>query len=488
MIAHCNRWLLAFAAAYLALLPTNVATFAQSFAYGGSIVFALCVLGLARGTRDAVPPPPRSVALALAAWALWSMASLAWSIDPGYSEDQLEREVADSLVVMLVFYVAARDAASFRVLTGAALASLAVLGLAAIGVDLATDGWDAGRWHHGVGPWSTWTVLVTPLLFGLVAPPPLGFGDGVRSRVLGLALVAVVVVTDRMTDNRIVWLALAGTLAAASLAAALRWPHTFTRTPMRWVATLVALLLVLGVAFIDAARERAGVVAPAAVTQSLERDPRIVLWEHVRDKIEARPWIGYGFGRRVLADQLSKELGNPLLAHAHNLFASQWLQTGLIGMLAFAAVLAALFARYVRFIRARDDALAFAGVVGIALIVGLVLKNLTDDFLFRSNAKEFWALAAMVLGFGVRREAEAAARVQRDEAAPREAHAAARREVQPAAAQPVQAAARRDGDVSGCRSGAADAAAPVAPPPAAAPRESAPPGPRPGARTPESTP
>ena len=457
MIAHCNRWLLAFAAAYLALLPTNVATFAHSFAYGGSILFTLCVLARARQPGAAVPAPPRAIVLALAAWCAWSVASLAWSIHPAYSVEQLEREVFDSTIVMVVFYVAARDAASFRTLTGAALASLAVLGALAIGVDAFGGGWDAGRWHHGVGPWSTWTVLVTPLLFGLVAPPPLGFGNGRRSRVLGLVLVAVVVVTDRMTDNRIVWLALAGTLAAASLTAALRWPQTFTRTPMRWVATLVAMLLVLGVAFVDAARERAGVVAPEAVAQSIEQDPRLVLWDHIRDKIEARPWTGYGFGRRILADRLAAEMGNPLLAHAHNLFASQWLQTGVVGMLAFAALLAALFARYVRFVRARDDALAFAGVVGIALIVGLVLKNLTDDFLFRSNAKEFWALAAMVLGFGMRRETQEAAR-------------------------------RAAATVSGCPSAAADAAARAEPLRAEPLPESAPPAPLQAARTPESTP
>ena len=32
-----------------------------------------------------------------------------------------------------------------------------------------------------------------------------------------------------------------------------------------------------------------------------------------------------------------------------------------------------------------------------------MIKNLTDDFLFRSNAKEFWALSAMLLGYGMRR-------------------------------------------------------------------------------------
>jgi O-antigen ligase len=406
MIDHCNRWLLGFAAAYLALLPTNSATFVHSFAYAGAVVFALFALGLAqRSAATALPAPGWSIGLPLLAWAAWSLLSLTWSVDPAYSHGQLEREIGDSLVVMFVFYVAARDARSFRALVAAALAGFAVLAALAIATDVVTGDWDAGRWHHGVGPWSTWTVLVAPLLFAIIAPRPAGFGTRRRSMVIGLVLVAMLVVTDRMTDNRIVWVALAGVFGMASFAAAVRWPHTFRRTPLLWLGPLAALLLVLCIAFIDAVRERAAAdsVAQTSVAASLERDPRLVLWERIREKIEARPWTGYGFGRRVLADRLAAELGDPLLAHAHNTFASQWLQTGLIGMLLFVALLVALGARYVRFLSSRDDTLAFVGVVGIALVSGFLIKNLTDDFLFRSNAKEFWALAAMVLGYGMRR-------------------------------------------------------------------------------------
>jgi O-antigen ligase len=411
MIEHCNRWLLGFAAAYLALLPTNAATFLHSFAYAGAVVFALCAFGMAlRSQTAAVPPPGWSIVLPLLAWAGWSLLSLAWSIDPAYSQSQLEREIGDSLVVMCVFYLAARDARSFRVLAAAALAGFAVLAALAIGMQAVAGDWDAGRWHYGVGPWSTWTVLVAPLLFALIAPRPAGFGTRRRSVAIGLVLVAMLVVTDRMTDNRIVWVALAGVFGVASLAAALRWPHTLVRTPLRWIGPFAALLVVLGIAFADALHERAVAESPqTSVATSIERDPRIVLWERIRDKIEARPWTGYGFGRRVLAGQLSSELGDPLLAHAHNAFASQWLQTGLIGMVAFTALLIALTVRYTRFLRSRDDTLAFVGMVGLALVTGFLIKDLTDDFLFRSNAKEFWALAAMLVGYGTRRERALAA-------------------------------------------------------------------------------
>jgi O-antigen ligase len=406
MTHHINRWLLAFAAAYLFLLPTNAVRLAHSISFAGAGICAVIAFVVAwRNPVTRIPLAGPSILVPLFAWATWSIASLAWSMDAAYSRSQLAREVMDSLLAMLVFYVAARDARSIRLLVGAALASFAGFALLAIGMEMVQGHWDAGRWHHGVGPWSTWVVLVAPFMFALIAPPPAGFGGGMRLVTAGLALLALLIVTARMTDNRVVWIALATVFATASLAAALRWPQTFTRTPMRWIAPLAVLLFVLALAFADVVEERAGVVAPnAGLTASIERDPRLILWEHVIERIGQRPLTGYGFGRRILAGSLAAEMGDPLLAHAHNVFASQWLQTGLVGMLAFMAFIGALALRYLRFLRSRDDTLAFVGVAGLALLAGFVAKDLTDDFLFRSNAKELWAMTAMLLGYGMRRE------------------------------------------------------------------------------------
>ena len=406
MTDHINRWLLGFAAAYLFLSPTNAVRLAHSIAFAGAGLLAVIAFAIAwRNRVTRIPLAGPWILVPLFVWAGWSCLSLAWSVDPLYSQRQLAREVMDSLLAMLVFYVAARDARSVRLLIGAALASFACFALLAIGMTIVDGAWDSGRWHHGVGPWSTWVVLIAPFMFALIAPPPAGFGGGMRLVALGLVLLALLIVTARMTDNRVVWIALAAVFATASLAAALRWPQTFTRTPVRWIAPIAVLLFVLGLAFADVLEERAEVLAPdGGVTISIERDPRLTLWEHVMSRIGERPLTGYGFGRRILAEPLTRELGDPLLAHAHNVFASQWLQTGAVGMLAFAAFLGALLWRYLRFVRSRDDTLAFVGVAGVALIAGFVVKDMTDDFLFRSNAKELWALTAMLLGYGVRRE------------------------------------------------------------------------------------
>ncbi len=295
--------------------------------------------------------------------------------------------------------------ARVRVLIIAALASFVFFALLAIGMHVVLGTWDAGRWHQGVGPWSTWLVLIAPFLFALIAPPPAGFGGGPRLVLLGLVLLGLLIVSARMTDNRVVWVALATVFATASLAAALRWPQTFVRTPVRWVAPLAVLLVVLAIAFANVLEQRAEIVAPkGGIAVSIERDPRIVLWEHITERIAQRPVQGYGFGRRILAEPLTTEMGDPLLAHAHNVFASQWLQTGWVGMLLLTSFIVALALRYFRFVRSRDDTLAFVGVVGLALLAGFIAKDITDDFLFRSNAKELWAMTAFLLGYGMRRE------------------------------------------------------------------------------------
>ena len=207
-----------------------------------------------------------------------------------------------------------------------------------------------------------------------------------------------------------VWLALGTVYATAAVLAAMRWRSAYGQSPLRWAAALVALLIAFSVLFVDAAREKAAAYYPPHTTvgDTLKHDPRIALWEYTAGRIRERPWTGHGFGRTILAPEMRAALKDPLLTHAHNVFVSQWLQTGAIGAALFVALLASLAWRYAALLRARDDALAFAGLVGLALLAGFVVKNLTDDFLFRSNAKEFFALNALLLGFAAWRTRDAA--------------------------------------------------------------------------------
>src|SRR4029079_6166955 len=159
-----------------------------------------------------------------------------------------------------------------------------------------------------------------------------------------------------------------------AIASAARWPKTFMRSPWRWLAPVAALLVILGFAFADAARERAksGFPPNTSVESPIKADPSLRLWQQLSERIGDRVWQGYGFGRRIQAEEIASDLADLQLTHAHNLFVSQWLQTGAVGLGLFVAMLAAIATTFVRFIRARDDVVAFVGVVGLCLLMGFL--------------------------------------------------------------------------------------------------------------------
>ncbi|HXX86153.1 MAG TPA: O-antigen ligase family protein [Casimicrobiaceae bacterium] len=400
-------WQLWAAAAYLALLPSNGWTFTRSLAFGLCAGFAAVILVagyLGRSTR--VPSPGADILAPLLLWCAWCVASLAWSVNVDYSIGQLDREIGWSLLAMAGFYVAASSVAAWRTLVSVALATFAAYALLALGEAATPEGWDPSRWHAGVGPYATHVVLVAPLLLTLPAPRPVGFNGRKSTLFAGFALLVLLLASARLTDNRMVWIALAATFASGYALAAWRWHASLARAPLRWLSPLFALLIVLGVVFADVTRERALSDFPphTPVAQTLTADPRLSLWEETAQLIREHPWTGYGFGRAIVADQLKGSLGNPMLWHAHNLFVGQIVQTGIVGFALFAALLIAVCARFVRYVRRGDDALAVIGIVGASLVAGFLVKNLTDDFLFRTNAKEFWALLAVLVGLGTRLE------------------------------------------------------------------------------------
>ncbi len=407
MPALLSRGLLVAAACYLALLPTGSLTAGRSIVFGASVFFALCIVAMSLvGRAEHIPSPGNAIVAAILAWSACAVASQAWSVRPAYTLGELRHELSSGLLTMMVFYVVARDRDSWRALVIAALASFALLAALAVGLAVSPAGWDPARWHGGVGAYSTYLVLVAPLLLTLLAPASAGFGGGRQSLPIAIVLLALLLITARMSDNRMVWIALVAVFATAAALWVLRWRATIARAPLRLLAPLLVLFLVLALLFADAARERARADFPpdTSVAQTFAEDPRLALWDLTAARIRARPWTGYGFGKSILEDELRAVLHDPTLSHAHNVFVSQWLQIGALGLGAFIALLAALAWRFVGFFRARDDMLALIGLIGLAMLVGFVVKNLTDDFLFRSNAKEFWAFCALLLGYGVRRE------------------------------------------------------------------------------------
>lgn len=400
----------AWACIYFALVAVTGHTWIRSIAFGFAAAFALWLtLGAIFSDAEAIPWPDAYLLTAILAWAGWSAASWAWSIQPGYTLAEVGTEIGWGLATAGIFYVAARSGAAFRAMLTAALAVGVILSLLALRLVLVHAGVDPEkllvRQHGGVGAFSTFLVLIVPLVPLLLAPRAAGYGAG-RAALTGAGVTFVVLLVGaRLTENRMVWVAFAAGFVLAAGLAAWRWRGRLVRAPKRWFGVLLLLLVAASVLFIDATMQRAKTdrVPEGSVAKAIADDPRFVLWQHTFERIKERPWTGYGYGKSILREQLSSELGNPLLAHAHNLFVSQWLQTGAIGVVLLLALLGALAVRYASFMRSADGTLAAMGTLGLVLLAMFVTKSMTDDFLIRPTSKEFWALNALLVGYGMRR-------------------------------------------------------------------------------------
>ncbi|MBK7793511.1 MAG: hypothetical protein IPJ62_13975 [Betaproteobacteria bacterium] len=147
-------------------------------------------------------------------------------------------------------------------------------------------------------------------------------------------------VRDRVVVGRA---ALAGELAA--------------RAAVLAAVPLLCLLVALGALFADAVREKAQAHHPPADLGGAGVSPatlRILLWDYLHERIRERPWDRLGFGCGIIGDEPARRCRRRCLAHAHNVFVSQWLQTGAPGFALLVALLAALATAHAASLRSAD--------------------------------------------------------------------------------------------------------------------------------------
>ena len=136
-------------------------------------------------------------------------------------------------------------------------------------------------------------------------------------------------------------------------------------------------------------------------TVGVTQDPRLTTWPAVAARIVEHPLAGKGFGREIMKkaypDLLSREY--PAVWHAHNLFLNYGMSMGIPGMIAIVLLFSALLRKFWQLSRAEDRVVAMAGICGVLLVVGVVARNLTNDFFQRDLALLFWSVAGMLLGY-----------------------------------------------------------------------------------------
>lgn len=381
------------AAAVVAALFLAVCLFGRAVAprlllLGVGIILAAIVLHQQRGTLRALPP----IWLPFFAWGTWAALSLAWSRDPEHTLWEWRNEVFYTAAACWFCYVAAQARYAAHVF-------VAVLGLGAIAVCGTalyefSRGWDrylVGR-HGGPGDHSSALLILMPCvaLAGWYAS---------RKRLKGhigaaCFLAALLFASAYTTLNRTLWLGFALQFGLLGLLLLLR--ARIGRVKL--LAPVLAVAAIAGgaavVLSIQADRQALGVARP------VQEDPRLALWPQIAAHIAERPLTGHGFGRGMLRDALLKEFKDydGHLWHAHNLFLEALLQVGAPGLALLLFLLFAVARAAWHRAQDPDDLAAACGMAALAVLAGMVMRNMTDTLLVRQNALLFWGSIGVLLG------------------------------------------------------------------------------------------
>jgi len=373
---------------------------------------ALAALALARGPAGGAPSQVRALPwllLPFALWAAWAALSIRWSIDPARSLKELKNEVLYTSVAFWLCYVAAQA-------RGAPGAFLAVLSIGAVGVCAvgiyqfwfpaheirALDLW--------VGPGDRSSELLT-LMPGALAGAWLSRKLG-KPRALGaaaLALAALFALSAFTTLNRTVWIGFSVELIIIGALLLPRLGRPFG-TRAKVAAGLGALAIVAGgiAVMIAVQQERFG----PHVERTLVEDPRLDVWAAAIRMIERRPLTGLGFGRgierRILQAEFPNRYHEYSLWHAHNVLLEAGVELGIPGMALLVLLLGATLYQGWKLARGPDPIATACGAALIAVVAGMLVRNMTDVLWVRQNSLLYWGVVGALLAWGQRRSKPAA--------------------------------------------------------------------------------
>jgi O-antigen ligase len=348
---------------------------------------------------------PRAFAATGITWALLCAVSIAWSIDPGYTAQELRRELFYGLLAFVVFFAATRSAVELALWLRLIFAGAFVLGICQWLRATFPDAQWANSISIGPGPFATHVAMVLPMLTIAAWPAPHGLGWRLPASIAACAVLAIMGLAG---ESRILWFALiaAALVAFVLFAAGLPRGHRARTIATRAFVAGVALLVVL----MAVSTENKLRVYPGASTtrEMLALDERPVIWKLAVEEATHAPVLGHGYGRDIAGAHMRQGLENAGAMpynHGHSVFLDTAIQLGLVGLAVFIAMMGSLVAGLAA-VR-RMPAGAPIAIAGLAMITAYALKDVTDDFYFRPNSLIFWAMAGMLLGRAARLKSSA---------------------------------------------------------------------------------
>jgi O-antigen ligase len=348
-------------------------------------------------------PPQKILGIAALAWllsaSLWCFASP----DPLESLSVVKRDILTPMLACLVFYALTRTRADMM-----RWLCVLIAGLVALTYMIVREPFDPlvsmqESEYVTVGVLSSWIVMLAPLIAVLLFA-----SRRARRGAVAMLIVALpcLLISARLSGNRTVWVCFAAMLLVAMIFATRG--RVAAREHRRSFVVAAVLLVGLVLFMIAAIQFRAQTQAPNGTgpLDFMLQDNRAPILHAVADMIGERPLLGYGYANPELAGALASRFDSPWLRnyvqHAHNVVLDHALQMGLTGAVVILVLFAALARAFITRIPLGGLA-RLAGLCGVALVVGVFLRNMTDDFFSRHSAQFFGAAVGMLLGLATRR-------------------------------------------------------------------------------------
>ena len=345
-----------------------------------------------------VPPLP---AWPMAAWIALGTASALWSADPAATlHGVLYSMLLPAGVFLAAWRVAANDRAFDRARWAAAggvlclgimVALVFATGRPAAALLPGADESNITYYWPGVGVSSTFAALIVPFALFAIA--------SVRraERYAGAVILAAAIAVAMVSQNRIVWPSI-----VLSCAAFIAWLWPALAPASRRIALAILCVAAVGAVsgFYYASLER------RIAVPELGRDVRVQGWREWTGIALQQPLLGHGFGRAQVhlegergLTQSAKQREPHLASHAHNLFLDIAVQLGVLGLAIYLALLGALLREYWRLGGAgARGRVRLLGATAFSLLVAMIAKNSTDDFMDQAGVLAFWGYAGMLLG------------------------------------------------------------------------------------------
>ena len=332
-------------------------------------------------------------------WILFPLLILPFAWNIPYSFNEIKVEIVYSIIAFSVFFVLAYTKVFFIKTTLIAV----ILSFTLVSLwGLWNSYWNDGIWletarHNGSASYISYTLILLPFLlftYFLFA----------QYRRLLVAIILLLTLTSFISGQRIFLFAFLAEILILMLWA--KQAFSINTKKIIFISSAIIVIVIL-LALLSLLNRFDG--SFEAAIQYQQHDPRFRLLSIPIDLIKNAPLIGYGFGRETMLHVLGGEAElKQILAeypqgyqynHAHNLFLNYAIEIGLLGLLIFVVLLGCLFTHYYTCAKHSNRLLAIAGVAGMAILIGFLIRNQSNDMFYRDMSLFFWSIQGVLLGF-----------------------------------------------------------------------------------------